>query len=115
MNFFEMDSLESEPRKNKFPSILGKPDKMKYLKRIVGKFVDKYVLNFEAESSALLSSTESEHQHQPSACDIPSRQEADDGVFNYAYRLLPYGYSLGIFRMLQIMEMENVPVVYGSS
>ena len=90
MNFFEMDSLESEPRKNKFPSMLGKPDKMKYLKRIVGKFVDKYVLNFEAESSALLSSTESEHQHQPSACDIPSRQEAD-GVFNYACRLLTYG------------------------
>ena len=70
--------------------MLGKPDKMKYLKRTVGKFVDKYVLNFEAQSSALLSSTESEHQHQPSACDIPSRQEADDGGFNYACRLLSY-------------------------
>ena len=90
MKFFEMDSLNSEPRKNKFPSKLGKPDKIKYLKRIVGNFVDKYVLNFEVEISVLISSTESDHQHQPSACDITSRQEAD-GVFNYACRLLSYG------------------------
>ena len=34
LKFFEMDSLESEPRKNKFPSMLGKPDKIKCLKRI---------------------------------------------------------------------------------
>ena len=61
--------------------MLGKPDKIEYLKRIVGNFIDKYVLNFEAESSALISSTESDHQHQPSAYDITSRQA--DGVFNY--------------------------------
>ena len=58
LDFFGMDSLESEPTKNKLPSASRKSDKLKYIKRTVGKFVDKYVLNFEAESSTLLSNEE---------------------------------------------------------
>ena len=77
LEFFEMDSLESQPMKNKFPSTLGKPDKLKYIRRTIGKFVDKYVLNFKAESSSSLSSMDTEHQHQhqhqhqqqPNDCD----------------------------------------------
>ena len=60
LDFFGMDSLESEPTKNKLPSASRKLDKLKYIKTTEGKFVDKYVLKFEAMSSTLLSNKEKE-------------------------------------------------------
>ena len=93
LEFFGMDSLESEPTKNKSPSTLEKSDKLKFIKRTVGRFVDKYVLNFAAESSTILqpSNTQSQTKGQGSRGEEDQKKEADDGVFNYACRLLSYG------------------------
>ena len=132
LDFFGMDSLESEPTKNKLPSASRKSDKLKYIKRTVGKFVDKYVLNFEAESSTLLSNEEKEQprernkqqrkrseqqqkrneQSQKTSGQPQTGNEEDqttttkqkDGLFNYACRLLSYGL---LSRMLPRKEMGN--------
>ena len=91
LEFFGMDNTNSEPKKNKIPaSAISSVDRKKFINRRVGKFVDKYVLNFE--SSALLP----DDQSQPGNLDGRTRSEehltsADDGVFNYACRLLSYG------------------------
>ena len=90
LEFFGMDSVESEPTKNNFSSTMGTSDKVKYINKTVGKFVDKFVLNFEAEASSILATEENDEENDEENCET-AEHEPDDGVFNYACRLLSCG------------------------
>ena len=90
LEFFGMGSVESEPTKNNFSSTMGTSDKVKYINKTVGKFVDKFVLNFEAEASSILATEENDEENDEENCET-AEHEPDDGVFNYACRLLSCG------------------------
>ena len=88
LEFFGLDSVTSKPKKNKLPvSAVSPADKRKYINRMIGKFVYKFVLNFD--STALLPSDQSQPGNQDDQTNSPTSEE--DGVFNYACRLLSYG------------------------
>ena len=88
LEFFGMDSVNSKPKKNKLPvGAVSSANKRKYINKTIGKFVDKFVLNFD--STALLSSDQRQPGSQDGQTNPPTSEE--DGVFNYACRLLSYG------------------------
>ena len=106
LEFFGMGSVESEPTKNKFSSTMGTSDRVKYINKTVGKFVDKFVLNFEAEASSILATEENDEENEENDeenCET-AEHEPDDGVFNYVCRLLSCGL---LFRDFQYATKEG--------
>ena len=88
LEFFGMDDVHSQPTKNVLPKTMGRSDKLNSINKIVGEFIDKYVLNFESESSSILQVNE---HHSGNEQTQQTNAIAEDGVFNYACRLLSYG------------------------
>ena len=86
MQFFGMGNQGDDPKLFEFPENLVTAhldDKKAYLKRVVGKFVDKFPLGFINEHSQVVGENNEE-------LDDPQFDE-DDAVYNYASAVIGYG------------------------
>ena len=86
---------------------------MKFIKQTVGRFVDKYVLNFAAESSTILqpSNTQSQRDRDPEVKIRKKQMECSIMLVDYFHMV----YFLEIFRMVQRKEMDHVSIIYENS
>ena len=92
---------------------MGTSDKVNYINKTVGKFVDKFVLNFEAEASSILATEENDEENDEKIV----RQLNMNQMMEFL--IMPVGYYHvvyfpGIFRMLPRKEMGNVFADYGN-